>query len=231
MFAPTPANCSSSPASATRRHWPSWPAPAPAARSESWSEALDCAFLTPGHVRVLKAMLRRIDQLTADIAEVTARIGELCRPWEDNIARLCTRQPPFTSIKARQAVSYAIDRGRILQLYHFAPGQAAVTCQMLPAGFPATGPIAPTHPAPRTGTGTAPTWAALRLAKESRTTNVPVTIWSIDDPQSKATGSYLVRLLEDLGYKATLHAVSLFRILPKGPKLPHQDPDGCQRGI
>lgn len=56
---------------------------------------------------------------------------------------------------------------------------------------------------------------ALRLAKESRTTNVPVTIWSFDDPQSKAAGSYLVRLLEDLGYKATLHAVSFFEYFPK----------------
>ena len=49
---------------------------------------------------------------------------------------LNTRQPPFTNIKARQAVNYAIDRARILQLLHLAPGQAAVTCQMLPADFP-----------------------------------------------------------------------------------------------
>ena len=35
-----------------------------------------------------------------------------------NYFSLNTRQPPFTNIKARQAVSYAIDRARILQLYH-----------------------------------------------------------------------------------------------------------------
>ena len=38
-------------------------------------EALDCAFLTPGHVWVLSAMLRRTGGLTANIAAVTARIG------------------------------------------------------------------------------------------------------------------------------------------------------------
>ena len=49
---------------------------------------------------------------------------------------LNTRQPPFTSLKARQAVNYAIDRARILQFSHLAPGQAVVTCQILPADFP-----------------------------------------------------------------------------------------------
>ena len=71
---------------------------------------------------------------------------------------LNTRQPPFTSLKARQAVNYAIDRARILQLSHLAPGQAAVTCQMLPADFPGHRATAPTPPAPKTGSGTARTW-------------------------------------------------------------------------
>jgi peptide/nickel transport system substrate-binding protein len=51
-------------------------------------------------------------------------------------ASLNTRQPPFTNIKARQAVNYAIDRARIIQFFHYAAGQAAATCQMLPADFP-----------------------------------------------------------------------------------------------
>ena len=32
---------------------------------------------------------------------------------------LNTRQPPFTSLKARQALNYAIDRARIIQLLGF----------------------------------------------------------------------------------------------------------------
>jgi YVTN family beta-propeller protein len=50
---------------------------------------------------------------------------------------LNTRRPPFSNVKARQAVSYAIDRARIIQLFHLgSPGQAAVTCQLLSADFP-----------------------------------------------------------------------------------------------
>jgi transposase len=67
-------------------------------------EALDCAFLTADHVWVLKAMLRRIDRLTADIAEVTARITGLCRPWEDKIARLCTI-PGFSAVTAQDLIA------------------------------------------------------------------------------------------------------------------------------
>jgi transposase len=49
-------------------------------------------------------MLRRIDQLTADIAEVTARTGELCRPWEGKIARLCTI-PGFSQLTAQDLIA------------------------------------------------------------------------------------------------------------------------------
>jgi transposase len=48
-------------------------------------------------------MLRRIDELAAYIAEVTARIGELCRPWEDKIARLCTI-PGFSQVTAQDLI-------------------------------------------------------------------------------------------------------------------------------
>jgi hypothetical protein len=50
---------------------------------------------------------------------------------------------------------------------------------------------------------------ALRLVRESGTTNMPVTVWSSDLPMAGATGSYLVGLLDDLGYRASLHTVSL----------------------
>src|SRR5262249_60349792 len=54
------------------------------------------------------------------------------------------RLPPFTNLKARQAVNYAIDRARVIQLLHKgSPGQATVTCQILPAGFPSYQPYCP----------------------------------------------------------------------------------------
>ena len=49
---------------------------------------------------------------------------------------------------------------------------------------------------------------ARRLVRESGTTNMPVTVWSFNDVPGKAAGSYLVGLLNDLGYRASLHAVS-----------------------
>jgi peptide/nickel transport system substrate-binding protein len=123
-------------------------------------------------------------------------------------AALNTRQPPFSNVKARQAISYAIDRARIIQLFHLAPGQVAAACQMLPPDFPGHQPYCPYTVGPKGGTWHGPDMAKARqLVGESRTTNVPVTVWSFDIDPGRAAGSYLVGLLEDLGYQARLHAV------------------------
>jgi ABC-type transport system substrate-binding protein len=58
---------------------------------------------------------------------------------------LNTRQPPFTSLKARQAVNYAIDRGRIIQFLHGGRSQETVTCQILPAGPARLPALLPLH--------------------------------------------------------------------------------------
>jgi YVTN family beta-propeller protein len=121
-----------------------------------------------------------------------------------------TRQPPFTNIKARQAVSYAIDRERTLQLYQFAAGQATAACQMLPSDFPGHQGYCPYTVSAGDGNWHGPDMdQARRLVRESGTMNMPVTVWSGNDPPDKAEGSYLVGLLNDLGYRARLHAVPL----------------------
>ena len=128
---------------------------------------------------------------------------------------LNTRLPPFTSLKARQAVSYAIDRARILQLSHLAPGQAAVTCQLLPADFPGHQGYCPYTTGTKDGIWHGPDMAkARRLAKDSHTTNVPVTVWILKDFASRALGSYLVRVLKDLGYRAHQRTVPDWRFFP-----------------
>ena len=128
---------------------------------------------------------------------------------------LNTRQPPFNSLKARQAVSYAIDRGRILQLSHLAPGQAAVTCQMLPADFPGHQGYCPYTTGTKDGIWHSPDMAkARRLAKDSHTTNVPVTVWILKDVASRAPDSYLVRVLKHLGYRAQQRTVPVARFFP-----------------
>ena len=126
-----------------------------------------------------------------------------------SFASLNTRQPPFTNIKARQAVNYAIDRDRILRLYHFASGQATATCQMLPPDFPGHQGYCPYTTGAGDGGWHGPDMEKARgLVRESGTTNMPVTVWSFNDVPGKAAGSYLVGLLDDLGYRASLHAVS-----------------------
>ena len=121
---------------------------------------------------------------------------------------LNTRQPPFTSLKARQAINYAIDRGRIIQLLHLgSPGQAAPTCQILPAGFPSYQRYCPYTAGAKDGAWHGPDLAkAVRLAHESGTTHVPVTVWS---EQVRPVGAYLVHVLRQLGYQATLREVPI----------------------
>ncbi len=124
---------------------------------------------------------------------------------------LNTRQPPFTSLKARQAVNYAIDRARILQFSHLAPGQAAVTCQIVPTEFPGHQNYCPYTTGIKDGIWHGPDMAkARRLAKESGTTNVRVTVWNF---WGKPLGTYLVQLLRRLGYRATLREVHFNRLL------------------
>jgi transposase len=51
-------------------------------------EALDCSFLTPGHVAVLAMMLTAIDSLTAQTGQLTARIETLTEPYLHQIDQL-----------------------------------------------------------------------------------------------------------------------------------------------
>jgi peptide/nickel transport system substrate-binding protein len=120
---------------------------------------------------------------------------------------LNTRQPPFTSLKARQALNYAVDRARIIQLLGFGSAQAAPACQILPADSPSYQPYCPYTAGTKDGAWHSPDQAtAVRLAHESGTTHVPVTVWNF---WGKPVGAYLVQVLRQLGYQATVRNVSI----------------------
>jgi ABC-type transport system substrate-binding protein/DNA-binding SARP family transcriptional activator len=153
------------------------------------------------------AILPGEDQSLA--VQYPARVHFGLKLWTDYTV-LNTRRPPFTNLKARQAVSYAIDRGRIIQLDQFAAGQATAACQILPPDFPGHHGYCPYT----TGAGDGDwrgqdTGKAQRLVSESGTTNVPVTVWSFATLVGTEEGSYVVGLLDELGYRASLHVVSV----------------------
>ena len=57
-------------------------------------------------------------------------------------AMINTSVPPFDNADARRAVNYAIDRAHMAGLVGGAP-DAAVTCQLLPPGYPGYKPTCP----------------------------------------------------------------------------------------
>jgi peptide/nickel transport system substrate-binding protein len=121
---------------------------------------------------------------------------------------LNTRRPPFNNLQARQAVNFAIDRDRLVGLFHFSPGQAATTCQILPVGFPGYRPYCPYTANSGDDVWHSPDMArAALLARQSGTTQVPVTIWTTNDFATAGVNTYLVSLFRSLGYRTTLHTI------------------------
>jgi transposase len=57
-------------------------------KTAALQEALDCSFLTGGHVFVLSMMLDSIDRCSQQIAVLDERIGVLCEPCERRVAQL-----------------------------------------------------------------------------------------------------------------------------------------------
>ncbi|HST15742.1 MAG TPA: ABC transporter substrate-binding protein [Gaiellaceae bacterium] len=115
--------------------------------------------------------------------------------------------PPFTSLKARQAVNYAIDRNALIKIFG-GPKLATPSCQVLPPGFPGNKPYCPYTKNPGT-TWSAPDVAkAKQLVNESGQKGAKVVVISANDEVQKAVGVYLASVLNEIGFKATEKAIS-----------------------
>jgi peptide/nickel transport system substrate-binding protein len=122
--------------------------------------------------------------------------------WAFNV-----RRPPFNNLKARQAVNYATDRSAIVKLYG-GPQLAQPTCQILPPRFPGYKPYCPYTKHPGTK-WTAPDLAkAKKLIAESGTKGASVLVNTTTVDTQKNMGLYFVGLLNKIGYKAKLQALS-----------------------
>ena len=134
-------------------------------------------------------------------------------PVADTIAlTLNTRVAPFDKLAARQAVNYAIDRNTVVAL-NGGPLNVQATCQILPPTMLGYHPYCPYTIQPGAGGAwTAPNLAlAQRLVQASGTLGDKVTVlWGsqgVDFP-SLATARYVVSVLDQLGYRASLRTVS-----------------------
>ncbi len=118
---------------------------------------------------------------------------------------LDVHQPPFTDVRVRRALNYAVDRRRLVEL----GGGSALrqpTCQMIPQSVPGFVRYCPytLEPGPA-GEWTAPDLAKAReLIAASGTKGQKVTVWGWPDFGQEAR--YLVSLLRQLGYRARLEA-------------------------
>jgi peptide/nickel transport system substrate-binding protein len=119
-----------------------------------------------------------------------------------------TRIPPFNNLKARQGVNYATDRNALVKIYG-GPKLAVPTCQILPPNFPGYKPYCPYTSGSATDKWTGPNMTkAQQLINASGTKGAAVKVNTTTNTVDRDLGLYFVGLLNKLGYKASLQALS-----------------------
>ncbi len=115
--------------------------------------------------------------------------------------------PPFDHPDARRALAMAINRRALVNLFG-GPAMATPLCHLLPDGIPGAAPYCPFSNPPGLD-WLAPDLARARgLVARSGTQGQRVTIVTTDKEVERTMGLYLQSVLADLGYRATLRAVS-----------------------
>jgi len=118
-----------------------------------------------------------------------------------------TNLAPFTSLKARQAVEFALNRRTLANLYG-GPALGTPICQFVPRGLPGFSPYCPYTKNP------GPSWSAPDLDRArallhaSGMEGAKVTLVTSDTEVERSMGVYLQSVLNDIGFDTSLHTVS-----------------------
>lgn len=115
--------------------------------------------------------------------------------------------PPFNSIKARQALNYALDRNAAVRLFG-GPNLATPSCQILPPHFPGHEEYCPYTLAPGATWSAPDLEKAKQLVRESGTAGEKVTLIVEDVAVNREIGTYVAGVLRDLGYDAAVKPIS-----------------------
>jgi peptide/nickel transport system substrate-binding protein len=114
---------------------------------------------------------------------------------------------PFDDARVRQAVNYAIDRDALVSVFG-GPALAAPVCTILPPDFPGHEDRCDYTLDPGEVWSAPDVDTAKALVEESGTKGMKVTVVSDDTVSSRGVGAYLQSVLADLGYDASLQAIS-----------------------
>jgi len=110
---------------------------------------------------------------------------------------------PFDKQQVREAVNFAVDKRAISRLFG---GLLEPGCNFLPPGMQGYEKI---EPCPFGDPLQPPDIAkAKSLVREADATDAPVTVYSADEPESKAVTAYLADVLTQIGLKAKLRIVA-----------------------